>query len=115
FFALSARLMRQILVDSARARRGQKRGGEMRRIPFDERMLTIDDRYDLVAVDDALKALAGIDPRGRRGGELRFFGGLSVEETAKTLDVSVDTVMRDWKLAKAWLLRELNGTSHDDR
>lgn len=110
FFALSARLMRQILVDSARARRGQKRGGGMRRVSFDERMLAVDARYDFIALDEALSALAAVDSRRSQVVELRFFGGLSVEETAKALKISVDTVMRDWKLAKAWLLRELNGS-----
>ena len=112
FFALSARLMREILVDAARAHRGQKRGGAMRRVLFDERMVSIDTRYDLVALDDALNALAAVDPRRSQVVELRFFGGLTVEETARTLDVSVETVMRDWKLAKAWLRRELK---RDDR
>jgi len=104
--------MREILVDAARAHRGQKRGGAMRRVLFDERMVAIDTRYDLVALDDALNALAAVDPRRSQVVELRFFGGLTIEETARTLDVSVETVMRDWKLAKAWLRRELK---RDDR
>lgn len=115
FFALSARLMRQILVDAARARRGQKRGGAMRRVLFDERLLVVDTRYDLVALDEALSTLAAIDPRRAQVVELRFFGGLSVAETAQALDVSPDTVMRDWKLAKAWLLHELKDSPGDDR
>jgi len=115
FFALSARLMRQILVDAARARRGQKRGGAMRRVLFDERLLVVDTRYDLVALDDALSTLAAIDPRRAQVVELRFFGGLSVTETAHALDVSPETVMRDWKLAKAWLLHELKDSPGDDR
>ena len=115
FFALSARLMRQILVDAARSRRGQKRGGELRRVLFDERLLVVDTRYDLVALDEALSALAVIDSRRAQVVELRFFGGLTVEETAQALDVSSDTVMRDWKLARAWLLRELKDSPSDDR
>ena len=115
FFALSARLMRQILVDAARARRGQKRGGTLRRVLFDERLLIVDTRYDLVALDEALSALAAIDPRRAQVVELRFFGGLTVAETAQALQVSSETVMRDWKLAKAWLLNELKDSQSDDR
>ena len=115
FFALSARLMRQILVDAARARRGQKRGGTLRRVLFDERLLIVDTRYDLVALDEALSTLAAIDPRRAQVVELRFFGGLTVAETAQALQVSSETVMRDWKLAKAWLLNELKDSPSDDR
>jgi RNA polymerase sigma factor (TIGR02999 family) len=110
FFAVSAQLMRRILVDFARARRYQKRGGEVRRVSLDEALVVTGERgADLVALDDALQALAGVDPRKSRVVELRFFGGLSVRETAEALDVSPDTVMRDWKFAKTWLLRELSG------
>jgi len=87
----------------------------MRRVLFDERLLVVDTRYDLVALDEALSTLAAIDPRRAQVVELRFFGGLSVAETAKALDVSPETVMRDWKLAKAWLLHELKDSPVDDR
>jgi RNA polymerase sigma-70 factor (ECF subfamily) len=108
FLALSARLMRRTLVDVARAKGYQKRGGGAVRMTFDDALVVTDQPgRDLVALDDALEALATVDERKARVIELRFFGGLSVEETAAVLKVSVDTVMRDWKLAKAWLLREL--------
>lgn len=108
FLAMSARLMRRILVDMARARRAQKRGAAAVRVTFDEFAIAVDEPgHDLVALDDALVALADFDERKSRVIELRFFAGLSVEETANVLKVSVDTVMRDWKLARAWLLREL--------
>jgi RNA polymerase sigma factor (TIGR02999 family) len=116
FFAISARTMRRILVDSARARRYQKRGGAQEPISLDESLI-IQGRpgADLVAVDDALNALAAMDPRRSRVVELRFFGGLTVEETAEVLEVSPETVMRDWKLAKAWLLRELSRGNQESR
>jgi RNA polymerase sigma factor (TIGR02999 family) len=108
FFAMSAGVMRHILVDAARARRFQKRGGGALRVSLDEGMLvTGDASHSLVELHDALEALAAIDARKSRVVELRFFGGLSVVETAEALDVSPDTVMRDWRLAKVWLLREL--------
>jgi RNA polymerase sigma-70 factor (ECF subfamily) len=107
FFAMSARLMRRILVDSARSRRYKKRGGGALKVTLDEGMLIADPGRDLVALDDALEQLARVDERKSRVVEMRFFGGLSIEETAEALSVSPDTVMRDWKLAKAWLLREL--------
>ena len=108
FLAMSARLMRRILVDIARSKGYQKRGGGAVRVTFDDALAVTDEPgQDLVALDDALKALATVDERKARVIELRFFGGLSVEETASVLKVSVDTVMRDWKLAKAWLQREL--------
>jgi RNA polymerase sigma factor (TIGR02999 family) len=107
FFAMSARLMRRILVDVARAKHYQKRGAGARKVSLDEGLLVSDPGRDLVALDDALKALAEVDPRKSQVVEMRFFGGLSVEETAEALKVSPETVMRDWKLAKAWLLREL--------
>ena len=108
FFAIAARLMRRILVDRARARRSQKRGGATRRVSFDEELVVASppDR-DLVSLDDALTALAAVDERKAKVVELRFFGGLSVEETAELLRVSPQTVLRDWKLSKAWLLREM--------
>jgi RNA polymerase sigma-70 factor (ECF subfamily) len=108
FLAVSARLMRRILVDFARSRGYQKRGGGVERVTFDEGVAVSDEPSpNLVALDDALQALAKIDERKSRVIELRFFGGLSVEETAGVLKVSGDTVMRDWRLAKAWLLREM--------
>jgi RNA polymerase sigma factor (TIGR02999 family) len=109
FLAMAARLMRRILVDYARSRGYQKRGGGAVRVTFDEMALPASSApgHDLVALDDALAELAKVDDRKSRVVELRFFGGLSVEETASVLKVSVDTVMRDSKLAKAWLLREL--------
>jgi RNA polymerase sigma-70 factor, ECF subfamily len=107
FFAMAARLMRRILVEHARARAFQKRGGGAPHITFDEDR-TPNDTSDLVALDDALKALAVGHERKARVVELRYFGGLSVEETATVLDVSAETVTRDWKYAKNWLLRELS-------
>ena len=108
FLAMAARLMRRILVDAARAKRNQKRGGEAIRVTFDEEMaLPSEHRHDLVAINDALDALARVDERKSRVIELRFFGGLSVDETAVVLKVSPDTVTRDWRLAKTMLLREL--------
>jgi RNA polymerase sigma-70 factor (ECF subfamily) len=115
FYAVSAQLMRRILVDFARARRAQKRGGDAVRVPIDEALDALPERRaDVVALDDALEALAQFDPRKVQVVELRFFGGLSVEETADVLSVSPDTVMRDWKLAKAWLLRELSAENDDE-
>jgi RNA polymerase sigma-70 factor (ECF subfamily) len=108
FLAMAARLMRRILVDYARSKNYQKRGGAAARITLDEmNMAGIEPNRDLVALDDALNELAKVDERKGKVVELRFFGGLTVEETADVLDVSVETVMRDWKLAKAWLLKEL--------
>ena len=109
FFAVSAQVMRRILVDYARSRRYSKRGGEWRQVPLNEAVAVFrDHRTDIVALDDALRALAGIDPRKSRVVEMRFFGGLSIKETAEVLNVSQDTVLRDWRLAKVWLLRELS-------
>jgi len=111
FLAMAARLMRRILVDAARSKRNQKRGGDAIRVTFDEAMaLTREDGHDLVAINDALDALARVDERKSRVIELRFFGGLSVEETAVVLKVSPDTVTRDWRLARTMLLRELRGS-----
>ena len=108
FFAVSAQMMRRILVDYARSRRNQKRGGGACRVTLDEAFVFSQDRSpDLIAVDAALERLAEIDPRKSRVVELRFFGGLSLEEMAEVLKVSPFTVHRDWKLAKAWLHREL--------
>jgi RNA polymerase sigma factor (TIGR02999 family) len=112
FLAMSARLMRRILVDAARAKGSQKRGGGAVRVTFLEELPVGTERdLDLVAVDDALEALAAIDERKARVVEMKFFGGLTVEETADVLKVSPETVMRDFKFAKAWLLRELTASS----
>ncbi len=109
FFAISAQLMRRILVSMARARQADKRGGEARQVSLDEAMVFSEERAaELVALDDAMNELAALDPRRSRVVELRYFGGLSVEETAEVLQVSPDTVMREWKRAKAWLYSELN-------
>jgi RNA polymerase sigma factor (TIGR02999 family) len=108
FLAMSARLMRRILVDVARSKRYKKRGGGAVRVTLDDALaVTNEPGQELEALDDALRALAKVDERKASVIELRFFGGLSVEETGSVLKVSVDTVMRDWKLAKAWLSREL--------
>jgi RNA polymerase sigma factor (TIGR02999 family) len=110
FFAMSARVMRRILVDSARARGNEKRGGSVARISFDEALLVSEEPgQDLVALDEALQVLAAVHPRKSQVVELRFFGGLSLEETAEALHVSIDTVKRDFRFAKLWLLRELRG------
>jgi len=110
FFAVCATMMRHILLDRARRRMAVKRGGAMSRVNLDE-IPDLSSRRagELIALDDALKALANIDPRKAKVIELRFFGGLAVEETAEVLKVSPDTVMRDWRLARAWLLTELSG------
>jgi RNA polymerase sigma factor (TIGR02999 family) len=109
FFAMCARLMRQILTDFARSRLSVRRGAEAQHLSLDE-SLTIsgEPRPDLVALDEALNRLAGIDARKSQVVELRFFGGLSVEETAEVLKASPETVKRDWRLARSWLLRELS-------
>jgi RNA polymerase sigma-70 factor, ECF subfamily len=111
FFAISAQLMRRILVDHARARGYQKRGGGVPKVTLDEALMGPQGKgQDLVALDGALKALAILDPRKSKVVELRFFGGLNVEETAEVLKVSPDTVLRDWRLGKAWLAREIGKT-----
>ena len=116
FFALSAQLMRRILVDRARARNYQKRGGGQQEVTFDEGLVVSPQRgRDILALDGALKALAVTDARKSRVVELRFFGGLGVEETAEVLKISPETVMRDWKMAKAWLAREMENTGKDGR
>ncbi len=108
FLAVSAQLMRRVLVDFARSKQSQKRGEREPRVTLDDGMIAAPERgEDLVALDDALKALESVDSRKSQVVELRFFGGLTAEETAEVLDVSPDTVLRDWKLAKVWLLREL--------
>jgi RNA polymerase sigma factor (TIGR02999 family) len=110
FLAVAATVMRRILLDRARKRTAAKRGGAAPQVNLDEVPDVSSKRAkELIAVDDALNALAKIDPRKARIIELRFFGGLSVEETAEVVKVSPDTVMRDWKLARAWLQTELSG------
>jgi RNA polymerase sigma factor (TIGR02999 family) len=107
-FLLCAQVMRRILVDWARSRQAQKRGGEVPPLELDEALVVGEERgRDLVALDDALKALSAQDARKGQVVEMRFLGGLSVEETAAVLKVSPETVMRDWKLAQSWLRREL--------
>ncbi|HEY7545248.1 MAG TPA: sigma-70 family RNA polymerase sigma factor [Blastocatellia bacterium] len=109
FFGVAAQMMRRILVDHAKAAHRDKRGGGARKIPLDEIMnLTEEGSADLVALDEALKKLEEIDPRKSRVVELRYFGGLSVEETAEVLDISSKTVMRDWNMAKAWLYQQIS-------
>jgi RNA polymerase sigma-70 factor (ECF subfamily) len=113
FFAVSAQLMRRILVDHAR-RHNLKRGGGVQHVAFEDTAEVGSDRAaDLLALDDALDALARVDPRKVQVVEMRYFGGLSVEETADVLKVSPITVMRDWSTAKAWLYRELGGRTSD--
>ena len=107
FLAVAARLMRRILVDFARAKRYQKRGGGAMPVTLVDDVALSEPGRDLVALDDALEVLAKHDERKSRVIEMRFFGGLSVKETAEALHVSTDTVMRDWKMAKAWLLQEI--------
>jgi len=115
FYALAAQMMRRILVDFARARGYQKRGGGAAVVTLVEGLVSSERGRDLVALDEALKALAVIDERKSRVVELRFFGGLSAEETAEVLQVSAKTVLREWQTAKVWLIRELDrtGPPHD--
>jgi RNA polymerase sigma-70 factor, ECF subfamily len=112
FFAMASRLMRRVLVDHARGRRYLKRGGDGRKVALDEIVdVAAEPQRDLVALDAALSALEALDARKSRVVELRFFGGLTVEETADVLRVHPDTVTRDWRFAKAWLLRQLRGSA----
>jgi RNA polymerase sigma-70 factor (ECF subfamily) len=112
FFAMCARLMRRILIDFARSRRSKRRGGAMPQVEFEETLVVSSETgEDLLLLDDALNRLAKVDPRKSQVVELRFFGGLDVKETAEVMKVSVDTVIRDWKFAKVWLLRDLRGES----
>jgi RNA polymerase sigma factor (TIGR02999 family) len=114
FFAVSAQAMRRILVDWARSRQALKRGGDVRPLQLDDALAVTEEQYvDLVALDEALKALAALDPRKSQVVELHFFGGLNLEETAEVLKVSSDTVLRDWKLAKSWLRCKLSGEGLD--
>ena len=112
FLAFSATLIRHILVDAARSRRSRKRGGDAVKVSLDEAYGVSDRSADLVALDDALTTLSAVDPRKAKVIELRFFGGLSVQEAAEVLNVAPDTVKRDWKLAKVWLWREMS-KGHD--
>jgi RNA polymerase sigma factor (TIGR02999 family) len=114
FFAVSAQLMRRILVEFARRRHREKRGGAATRLSLDEAInVSVERGPDLLALDDALRTMAVMDPRMSQVVELRFFGGLTVEETGEVLEISPETVMRDWKSAKVWLLRELSA-GHDE-
>ena len=115
FFALSAQLMRRVLVDHARGRGRAKRGGEIKKLSLEESLaIPVGRDTNLVELDDALNLLATADARKAKTVELRFFGGFSVEETAKVLNVSVSTVMSDWKFAKVWLLREMQRSGNED-
>jgi RNA polymerase sigma factor (TIGR02999 family) len=115
FFGVAAQMMRRILVDYARTKKRDKRGGPARPLSIDEVMDVSKERAaDLVVLDEALASLTEIDPRKGRVVELRFFGGLSVEETAEVLNVSPQTVLRDWKLAKAWLYKQIKSGTDDD-
>jgi RNA polymerase sigma factor (TIGR02999 family) len=115
FFAVSARLMRRILVDWARSRGSQKRGQDPQRVTLDEALMVSQEHGDdLVALDEALRLLAEVDSRKSQVVEMRFFGGLSVEETAEVLKISSDTVLRDWRMAKLWLLRQLSGNNPNE-
>jgi RNA polymerase sigma factor (TIGR02999 family) len=109
FFGIAAQMMRRILVNHAEAHKAEKRGGYARKLALDDAVSFADEReVDLVALDDALKTLEKIDPQKCRIVELRFFGGLTIAEAAEALEVSVTTVERNWRLAKAWLRRELS-------
>lgn len=115
FLALSAKLMRRVLVDHARGRGRVKRGGAVRKISLDDSFaIPIRQDTNIIALNDALNSLSTVDTRKAKTVELRFFGGYSVEETAKILNVSVRTVMNDWKFAKVWLLRSLQQDSNTD-
>jgi RNA polymerase sigma factor (TIGR02999 family) len=108
FFAVAAGVMRRILIDHARRRKAQRRGGGARHVPLEEGLLLADDRpEELLALDEALERLAAVDPRQARIVELRFFGGLGVEEAAAVMDISPRTVKREWAVARAWLRAEL--------
>ncbi|HEX3879651.1 MAG TPA: sigma-70 family RNA polymerase sigma factor [Bryobacteraceae bacterium] len=108
FFGLAAQIMRRILVDAARARHSAKRGGDIGKVAFEDGFMAAPGKdREIVALDDALESLAKLDPRKARVVELRFFGGLSIEETAEVLQISVQTVRRDWNFAQAWLARAM--------
>jgi len=111
FFAVTAQVMRNVLIDHARRRLYAKRGGQAQQVPIDEVSLEMSEKRadELVVLDEALSDLANLDPRKARVVELRYFGGLSLEETAEVLGISLMTVRRDWRAAKAWLYKEVNG------
>lgn len=110
FFALSASLMRRVLIDSARSRHYLKRAGNAQRVSLDEvPSVSTEQIAGLLALDEALKALSKVDPRKEKVVEMRFFGGLSVQQTAEVLKISPESVRRDWRMAKAWLFREVSG------
>jgi len=111
FFAVTARVMRHILIDHARRRRYAKHGGDVRQVPIEEAAtMSMERAAELIALEEALDELAQLDPRKSRVVELRYFGGLSLEETAEALNISLMTVRRDWRAAKAWLYRRLKET-----
>jgi len=115
FIAMASRVMRRILVEAARAKGFQKRGAGAHKVSLDEALMVQEaSSPDFLALDVALTTLEKIDPRKCKVVEMRFFGGLSVEETAEALHVSTGTVMRDWRLAKSWLARELESLRHDE-
>jgi RNA polymerase sigma-70 factor (ECF subfamily) len=115
FFAIAAQLMRRILVDYARTRGYSKRGGDAVHVSFDEAAIASPgERPDLIAIDEALADLAALDPRKSRIVELRFFGGLSIEETAEVMNISPTTVQREWRSAKAWLYHAISGEKSDE-
>jgi RNA polymerase sigma factor (TIGR02999 family) len=107
FYGVASQLMRRILIDYARSRCAEKRGGPARKLSLDDVIVSSEQAVELIALDDALSALAVVDPQQSRIVELRYFGGLTIEQTAKVLDVSPATVKRDWNVAKAWLHREI--------
>jgi RNA polymerase sigma-70 factor (ECF subfamily) len=115
FFGVAATAMRHILVDHARAHQTGKRGGAHQSVPLDDAIASIERPAELVALDDVLTVLATLHPRQSKVVEMRYFGGLNVEETAEVLQISPDTVMRDWRAAKAWLHRELGRGSYEPR
>jgi len=116
FFAISARMMRRILVDHARQRRAAKRGGDMPRLSLDQSLGLLERKdLDVVALDEALGNLSKLDPQQARVIELRFFGGLTIEETSEALHISPATVTRDWVTAKAWLFDQLNRAGDEDQ
>ena len=113
FFAIAAQFMRRILVDRARKRHNSKRGGDVRKVSLDQAAVVSQERAaDLIALDDALTNLEAIDQRKSKVVELRFFGGLNIEETAEVMAISPATVQREWSMAKAWLYREISGEHH---
>jgi RNA polymerase sigma factor (TIGR02999 family) len=113
FYGIASQVMRRVLLDYARKRRSSKRGGEQKKVEFDENLLASDQQLEAaLSVDECLQRLERIDPQQSRVVELRFFGGLNVEETAEALGISTATVKREWQFAKAWLQREMSGEAH---